>query len=55
MLCTEFYRGRNAYVSVFAEHSSLLPMQDMKIESLFAAFQHASVSKWNSGHDLSVA
>lgn len=47
MLCTEFYieGGKNAYASVFAEHSSLLPVQDMKIQSLFADFQHTSVSK----------
>ena len=57
MLCTGFYTegGKNAYASVFAEHSSLLPMQDRKIQSLFDDFQHTFVSKWNCGHDLSVA
>lgn len=57
MLCTDFYieGGKNACASVFAEYSSLLAVQDIKIQPLFADFHHTSVSSWNSGHDLSVA
>lgn len=42
-------------VSAVCFSSSLLPVQDMQIHSLIADFQRTSVSKWDSGHDLSVS